>query len=62
MKIVKIGRFDHDGIPIDWIIDMGNENDSPIAGAVLEIVDDKVCVNGIEIKEWSDARLKAMKP
>lgn len=68
MKIIKIGHFEH-GIPIGWTLDgegskkcyaaTNDKSKGPyILGLDLDYVG-SVSVNGVEIKEWSDARKKS---
>ena len=74
MKIIKIGTFNKQGIPIGWHIDMDGANKNQPAYVfainnekayknkeyVFGIIDEKVCVNGIEIVEWTEERDKCM--
>ena len=76
MKIVKIGHWDDNGVPIGWHFS-GPENVPVAPGAPNYIScgwswetnavsvmtlhpDGKVEIGGVEIVEWSEARQRAM--
>ena len=57
MKIIKKGTFDKQGMPTEWHIDMNEQENVEYA---LGVIKEKVCVNGIEIVEWTQERDKCM--
>lgn len=59
MKIIKIGTFDKQGHPINWHIDLDkiHDNERYALGVINE---EKVCVNSVEIVEWTEERDRCM--
>ena len=55
MKIIEIGTFDGNGMPTFWHL-----APEKMAGTehCLGIFDEKVYVNGVEIVEWTEKRLR----
>jgi len=61
MKIIKIGAWDKNGMPIRWTIDCNKPVQLNPSGAVMTIDQDgKVFVDRVEIVPWTEKRRKAM--
>ena len=67
MKITKIGTFEKNGMPTGWVLapesEIGLNYEPKVVEAdeyCLGIIEDKVFVNGVEVVEWTAARLERM--
>jgi len=58
MRIIKIGTFTEQGFPTNWHIDGTDMKDGEHC---FGIINEKVCVNGVEIVEWTEKRREIMK-
>lgn len=66
MKIIKIGTWDENGMPINWHFMEGDEISISEEHGVIHVAaglrlepDGRVLVNGIEIVPWTEERKKA---